>query len=210
MSSNRKEFFIGSFISLFGIVLIGFGAALSEKMSMGLDPFTALNRGASSLLGFDLGSYQLGVNLLVLVIIFLMKRSLIGWGTIYNMVLVGYLIDFFQWLFDLVIDVDQMSLMLRVLVTVLAIGFFTLGVATYTETDLGVAPYDAIAPLIVDRTGWSYTPVRVTQDILVVIGAYLLGGPVGISTVITGFFCGPLISFFSKKVSKPVVDKLMG
>ena len=210
MSSNRKEFFIGSLISLTGIVLIGFGAALSEKMSMGLDPYTALNRGASSLLGFDLGSYQLGINILILIVIFLMQRSLIGWGTIYNMVLVGYLIDFFEWFFDLFIDAEAMSLVLRLLITVIAIIFFTLGVATYTETDLGVAPYDAIAPLIVDRTGWNYTPVRVAQDILVVIGAYLLSGPVGVSTVITGFFCGPLISFFSKKVSKPIVDKFMG
>ena len=53
------------------------------------------------------------------------------------------------------------------------------------DIQFGVSPYDAIAPLIVDKTGWEYTPVRIGQDVLVVITAYLLKGPVGISTAMT-------------------------
>lgn len=207
MSVNWKEFTIDSFISIFGIALISFGAALSETMDMGLDPFTALNRGASSLLGFSLGNYQLVVNLIILVVIFLMKRSLIGWGTIYNMILVGYLVDFFKGQFQNFFTVDEMSLGIRLAITVVAIVIFTLGVALYMDIELGISPYDAITPVITDRTGWSYTPVRIAQDLIVVIAAYFLSGPVGISTVITGFFAGPLITFFSDHVSKPIIHQ---
>lgn len=208
MSINWKDFIIKSLISILGIALISFGAALSETMDMGLDPFTALNRGASSLLGFSLGNYQLVVNLIILAIVFFMKRSLIGWGTIYNMVLVGYLVDFFKGQFQSFFDVSDMGLMIRLMITVFAIIVFTLGVAIYMDVDLGVSPYDAITPVITDRTGWSYTPVRVAQDLIVVVAAYFLTGPVGISTVITGFFAGPLITFFSDHLSKPLVHQI--
>src|SRR5690625_5488150 len=96
MSINWKDFLLRSIISILGITFISFGAALSETMNMGLDPFTALNRGASDLLGYSLGNYQLVVNLIILAIVFFVKRDLIGWGTIYNMVLVGYQVNFFN------------------------------------------------------------------------------------------------------------------
>lgn len=203
-----KKFLLGSLVSIIGITLISFGAALSESMNMGLDPFTAINRGASSLLGFSLGNFQLGVNLVILAIVFFMKKSLIGWGTIYNMVLVGYQVEFFNNLFKNFFTVEEMSLVIRIIITIAAIAIFAFGVAIYMDTELGVSPYDAITPLITDRTGWSYTPVRVAQDLIIVVGAYFLGGPVGIATIITGFFAGPLISFFSEKVSQPIIKKL--
>lgn len=208
MSKNWKDFILRSFISIMGVVLLSFGAALSESMNMGLDPFTALNRGASSFLGISLGNYQLVLNFIILSLVFFLKRSLIGWGTIYNMVLVGYLVNIFKNLFDNFLDADSISLAIRLLITVVAILFFTFGASLYMDTELGHSPYDAIAPVITDRTGWSYTPVRLGQDLLVVLGAYLLSGPVGISTIITGFFASPLITFFSKNVSKPIIEKI--
>lgn len=210
MSINWKDFLMRSLTSVIGITLISFGSALSESMNMGLDPFTALNKGVSSLLGFSLGNYQLVVNGIILAIVFLMKRSLIGWGTIFNMVLVGYQVEFFTIVFGNYFAVEGMSLVIRILVTVIAILIFTFGVAVYMDTELGVSPYDAIAPLIQDKTGWKYTPVRIGQDLIIVIAALIVGGPVGISTFITGFFAGPLISFFSKKVSQPIMGKLQG
>ena len=208
MSIKWKNFILRSLASIIGITFISFGAALSETMDMGLDPFTAINRGVSSLLGFSLGNYQLILNLIILVIVFFMKRSLIGWGTIYNMILVGYQVSFFGKIFGNFFNTDEISLVARLIITIIAIMIFTLGVALYMDTKLGVSPYDAITPLITDRTGWKYTPVRVGQDLLVVVGAFLFAGPVGLATIITGFFAGPLISFFSKRVSQPLIEKL--
>jgi len=208
MSIDWKDFLLRSITSIIGITFISFGSALSESMNMGLDPFTALNRGASELLGYSLGNYQLVVNLIILAIVFFMQRSLIGWGTIYNMVLIGYQVQFFTSTFRDFFAVDEMSLIIRILITVVAIMIFALGVAVYMDVDLGVSPYDAIAPLIENRTPWGYTPIRVGVDLVVVFVAFLLNGPVGISTAITGFFAGPLISFFSNRVSQPIVDKI--
>lgn len=208
MSVNWKDFSLRTLVSLIGITFISLGASLSETMDMGLDPFNALNRGASELLGFDYGTFQLVVNLIILAIIFFVKRDVIGWGTIYNMVLVGYQVDFFGGIFENLFQVDDMGMPIRIAITIGAILVFALGVAMYMDIDMGIAPYDAITPVLTDLTGWNYGPTRIAQDIAIVIGAYFVGGPVGVSTIITGFFAGPLISFFSNKITKPLEEKV--
>ena len=207
-SINGKEFIWKALMSLMGITLISFGAALSQTMNMGLDPFTAINTGASELLGFTLGNYQLFVNAAILAIILFFDRKIIGWGTIFNLVLVGYMIEFFISMLESFIDPTQFAFIVQLLITVVAILIFTFGVALYMDADLGVSPYDAIAPVITDRVSASYKTVRMIQDIIVVITAWILGGPVGVSTFITGFLAGPLIDFFSNRFTRKLSDKV--
>lgn len=207
-SINGKEFIWKALMSLIGITLISFGAALSQTMNMGLDPFTAINTGASELLGFTLGNYQLFVNAAILAIILFFDRKIIGWGTIFNFVLVGYMIEFFISMLESFIDPTQFAFIVQLLITVVAILIFTFGVALYMDADLGVSPYDAIAPVITDRVSASYKTVRMIQDIIVVITAWILGGPVGVSTFITGFMAGPLIDFFSNRFTSKLSDKV--
>ncbi len=207
-SINGKEFIWKALMSLIGISLISFGAALSQTMNMGLDPFTAINTGASELLGFTLGNYQLFVNAAILAIILFFDRKIIGWGTIFNFVLVGYMIEFFISMLESFIDPTQFAFIVQLLITVVAILIFTFGVALYMDADLGVSPYDAIAPVITDRVSASYKTVRMIQDIIVVITAWILGGPVGVSTFITGFLAGPLIDFFSNRFTSKLSDKV--
>lgn len=207
-SINGKEFIWKALMSLIGITLISFGAALSQTMNMGLDPFTAINTGASELLGFTLGNYQLFVNAAILAIILFFDRKIIGWGTIFNLVLVGYMIEFFISMLESFIDPTQFAFIVQLLITVVAILIFTFGVALYMDADLGVSPYDAIAPVITDRVSASYKTVRMIQDIIVVITAWILGGPVGVSTFITGFLAGPLIDFFSNRFTRKLTDKI--
>ena len=207
-SINGKEFIWKALMSLMGITLISFGAALSQTMNMGLDPFTAINTGASELLGFTLGNYQLFVNAAILAIILFFDRKIIGWGTIFNLVLVGYMIEFFISMLESFIDPTQFAFIVQLLITVVAIIIFTFGVALYMDADLGVSPYDAIAPVITDRVSASYKTVRMIQDIVVVITAWILGGPVGVSTFITGFLAGPLIDFFSNRFTRKLSDKI--
>lgn len=207
-SFNWKEFLWKTLMSLLGITLISFGSALSQSMDMGLDPFTALNTGASELLGFSLGNYQLFVNAAILAIILFFDRKIIGWGTIYNLVLVGYMIEFFTGMLESMVDPSQMAFVVQILITIVAILIFTFGVALYMDADLGVSPYDAIAPVIRDRVSASYKTVRVIQDVIVVAVAWVIGGPVGISTFITGFMAGPLIDFYSNRFTGKIAEKI--
>ena len=182
--------------SCIGVVCIALGTTVCRVGNVGVDPFTAMNLGLSALVGMDFGTFQLLVNLAILAAVFALDKYQIGLGTLINMVGVGYLIELFTWLLGFLPKFEG-------LVSAgvhLAIGtlLFTLGVSLYLKTRMGVAPIDAIAPVIVARTRFSYTPVRMAQDILVTVVAVLAGGPIGVFTVVAAFMTGPLITAWNR------------
>lgn len=188
--------------SCIGVVCIALGTTVCRVGNVGVDPFTAMNLGLSSLAGVDFGTFQLLVNLVILVAVFAFDKYQIGLGTLINMAGVGYLIEFFTWLLGFLPPSEGfVSAGVHLVVGTL---LFTLGVSLYLKTRMGVAPIDAIAPVIVARTRFSYTPVRMTQDISVTIIAILVGGPIGVFTVIAAFFTGPLITAWNRFATLPL------
>ena len=83
---------------LAGILLIGVSVALYRLAAFGVDPFTGMNLGISTFLGWSFGNWQLLANALILAVVFFTVRSCIGLGTVVNMVCVGYIADFLCWL----------------------------------------------------------------------------------------------------------------
>lgn len=205
MNGKLKETVIRSIFALVGVAILAFGAATLRIGQVGLDPYTAANIGIGDTLGLSLGVYQLAINIVILILVFLFGRKYIGIGTIINMVLTGFFIDFFTWMYTDIFSI-KLTLVIRAVLLVLGVLIFTFGASFYMSAKLGNAPYDAIAPIIVDRTNMSYRVVRVTQDIGFVLLAFLFGGPVGVGTVINAFFTGPLIEFWNKKVSEPLIE----
>lgn len=202
-----KELSLKALQALLGVVLLAFGASASDALKMGLDPFTAMNTGISDLLGWSLGTYQLLVNFIIIALVFFLKKELIGIGTVINMVLVGFLIDWFNPMIAHYISGDE-AIWIRLIGLVLALLVFNLGIAIYLEAKIGTAPYDAVAPIIEDRTGFSFKLSRIIQDMIVVAVAFFFGGPIGITTFVAAFFNGPMIEWLSKKVGSPMRKKI--
>ena len=186
-----------------GIVLISLGAAICNMGGVGVDPFTAMNMGAAELFGIRFGTYQVIVNLIILAIVFIMDRFQIGIGTIVNMVAVGYLIEFFTWAYAFVPHLPE-GILRSAVHLVAGTLVFTLGVSLYLKTRMGVSPIDAVAPIAVKLTGAPYTRCRIIQDIAVTVIAFLVGGPVGIFTIVAAFFTGPLITAWNRYLTVPL------
>ncbi|MFK4565692.1 YitT family protein [Enterococcus sp. UD-01] len=206
MGRNNKELVLRSFYALAGVAILAFGAALLRVGQVGLDPYTAANIGIGETLGLSLGVYQLIVNIVILILVFIFEKKYIGIGTIINMVLTGFFIDFYTGLFDAFFT-TKMTIILQVVFLIVGIIIFTFGASFYMSAKLGNAPYDAIAPIIVDYTKSQYRIIRIAQDIFFVVLAFVFGGPVGVGTVINAFFTGPLIDFWNNNVSEPLIDK---
>ncbi|OTN90430.1 hypothetical protein A5819_002930 [Enterococcus sp. 7E2_DIV0204] len=201
-----RERAMRSLYALIGVAILAFGAATLRIGQVGLDPYTAANIGIGNVLGLSLGVYQLMINFIILGIVFILGRSYIGIGTVINMVLTGFFIDFYTWIYTDFITI-KINFFTQSLALVIGVLIFTFGASFYMSAKLGNAPYDAIAPIIVERTKFHYRSVRVSQDIFFVVLAFIFGGPVGIGTVINAFFTGPLIDFWNKKVSQPIIEK---
>lgn len=125
---------------LIGLVIIGIGASTLRVAGLGVDPFTAMNIGLSSMFGMQLGIFQIIVNAFILFYVYLKNKKAIGLGTILNMLLVGILIQQIStWLQPYANSLGGSTIgkLLSLFVGVL---IFTFGCALYMATDQGESP----------------------------------------------------------------------
>lgn len=194
-------------ISFIGVAILSMRTTFLRGGNVGLDPFTAVNTGISNKLGIGLGVYQLALNLVIFIFILWLDRKQIGVGTILNMVLVGFEIQWFTTIYHPLFGY-RTTFLIMAADTLIGLILFTLGTSLYMAPDLGAAPYDAIAPIITQRTKLSYRTARITQDVLFMVAAVIAGGPVGFGTIIVAFFTGPLISWWNDHISNPMVKTI--
>jgi uncharacterized membrane protein YczE len=127
---------------------------------------------------------------------------MIGFGTIGNMCFLGYISDFFRWIWSLLLPVSFFEVTVnRYILLIPSLIVFLLGAAAYMCAGLGSSPYDAM-PFIISRhvKKVSFKVVRMIWDISFMTAGFLLGGDVGIVTVLVAFFLGPIITWMQKKM----------
>ena len=189
-------------VLLISVVLMGMCIAFFEKTRVGTDPCTVFNLSmAQNVLHWqNLGTWQLLFNLVLLAVILLLREGrCIGLGSLANMVLVGYSRDFFKPIVEMLLPGEVESLLVRGAVFVPAMAVFLVAVAFYMVVELGTAPYDAMPQIIARRLKLPFVWVRVTYDIAITTIGFLLGGQVGVFTVLSCFFLGPVISAIAAK-----------
>ncbi len=189
-------------VLVISVILMGLCVALFEKARVGTDPCTVFNLSmAQKVLHWEnLGTWQLLFNLVLLAGILLLREGrCIGLGSLANMVLVGYSRDFFKPLVERFLPGELDSLLVRGAVFVPTMAVFLVAVAFYMVVELGTAPYDAVPQIIARRTKAPFAVVRVIFDITVTAVGFLLGGQVGVFTVLACFFLGPVIAAIAAK-----------
>ena len=214
MNEKRGLLIKRTVMMLVGILFISICVGCYRLSGFGVDAFTCMNLGISGFIGMTFGTWQLIMNILILIVVFFTVRKCIGAGTIVNMVCVGYGADFICWMVQDVLRID-MTLPLRIGALVLGSLFASLGVAFYMVAEMGIAPYDSVALIIekITKNRVKFQYARVLSDVTcVVIGVlFCLASHgdllmiVGIGTVINACFNGPLIQFFRTHVTEPLL-----
>ena len=186
------------------VILMGFSLSFLIRVNFGTDPCTYMNLGISDKFGISFGTWQLLLNAILFIFVILYDRSQIGWGTLANMILLGYTVDFFKWVFDFVIPSHTFSnLIVRFVVLVPSLILFILAAAVYMSVELGSVPYDATVFIIASKLKRiPFRVIRMTWDISACIIGLLLGGAIGIVTVIMAFSLGSVISWVKSKVNR--------
>lgn len=178
---------------ILGTIIIAFGISLFVRSEFGTDPFTCLNMGISSLTGISFGTCQLVINLILFIFQLIFGRKDVGIGTLINAVFVGYLVDFFDFLYSFL---PQKSLVEQILLMIIGLIVIGYGVAMYMEANMGISPYDSLGVILSDKLKKKYSIMRMTQDITCVVIGFLLGGPFGIATILMAFLLGYIISHY--------------
>lgn len=150
-----------SFWALVGVAVLGFGSAVLRVAQVGVDPYTAANIGISNTIGLDLGTYQLISNAVLLIPVFFLGRMYIGIGSIINMVMTGYFVQWFSALLSPLLPSEPTRLVQTVLFLI-GITLFAAGASMYMTAALGNAPTTRSRPSSSttpgSRIGWCAWP----------------------------------------------------
>ena len=187
-----------------GIVIIGLGIALFKQSHLGNDSISALNMRLAELLGISLGRMNIITNIVLFALELWLGRQYIGLGTFVNGLGIGYLVTAFYEPLAAFFG-PAASLPVQLLWVALAVPVTALGASLYQTADLGIAPYDYLSLGLRDYTPVPYFGCRVFTDALCALLCWLLGGLVGIGTLICAFCLGPFIQFFNGLVSERVL-----
>ena len=170
-----------------GLVLYGVSMALMVQSSLGVMPWDVLHQGLSRRLGWSLGSVTIVVGALVL-LAWIPLRERPGLGTLSNVVVVGLAVD-------AVLAVLPAPAGLAGRAVFAAAGILLNGVATaaYIGVRLGPGPRDGLMTGLVRRTGGPLGPIRTAIEVTVVLTGWLMGGTLGVVTVLYALSIGPLV-----------------
>lgn len=189
-------------MTVFGVLTAGFSVGMFNFSAFGMDPFQVLAHGIWSHTSIGYGIFYSVLNLIMLIAIFLIDRHKIGLGTVINIFLLGYVVQFSSWFFETYIP--EPSLLLKILFLVLGIMIMCLGSSLYFTGDLGVSTYDAVALILSERKVARFQYCRIGSDIICTALGFFLGATVGLGTLFTAFFMGPFIACFNRKISIPL------
>lgn len=173
---------------LVGIFLFALGIVITMKANLGFAPWEVFHWAIGRTVGMTIGSVSILVSLLICVIVTLMGEKL-GLGTLLNMILIGVLIDTLLFLGV----IPQMNT-LAAGTALLIVGLFTIAFGSffYISSGFGAGPRDSLMVAIERKTK---LPIGLSRGVVegsVVFTGWLLGGPVGLGTVIAAFgisFC---------------------
>ena len=198
-------------LMLVGVILMVVGVQFLNRTNLGPDPFSAMNYGFSAIAGLSFGTFQMLFNAVLFLIVLLIDRKQFGLGTIGNMVIVGYSADFTGWVVDKIgflPATEDMTIGIKLAIMVPTLVLFLFAAALYMNCGLGTSPYDAL-PVILHRgvekatkKQIPYRFVRMLYDGIATVVAFLVGGTVGVVTVLMVFTLGPCVDVVSGLVKK--------
>lgn len=203
-------------MSILGVVITAISVGAFKLAAFGVDPFQSFMSGMDALTPIDFGTLYVIVNAVLLLFALAFDRHYIGIATFVNLFLLGYIVEFSLEFLQMVFP--NASIAIRVLSFALGFVFLCFGSSLYITADLGVSTYDAIA--LVFSNKWKlgkFKCVRICTDLICIvlgISMFLLSGGkpaeittfVGIGTIVTAFCMGPLIDWFNRKISAPMLQ----
>ena len=184
---------------LIGLTIAHLGVTLFLQADLGSDPFNVLIQGLFRFLPWPAfmthGNVHVGVSFLIILALLAVDRSYIRIGTLLCMILGGPIIDLFTVILASVIHSGS-AMGLRLLALVLGCVILAFGMTIVIKSQAGTGPNDLVAVVISDKGKKKFGTVRILVDVSFALAGLLLGGTVGLGTVICACLVGPTAQIF--------------
>ena len=179
-----------------GLVLCGLGIAVMVAADLGLGPWDVLHQGIERLTGIPIGTVGILVGIAVLLLWFPLRERP-GVGTVLNVLIIGITIDLV-----LLTLVTPQALWMRAALMLSGPVLFAIGSGYYIGAGLGSGPRDGVMTGLA-RLGVPVGAARAAIELTVLAAGWLLGGTVGVGTVVFAVGIGPLVQWFLPRLHLP-------
>ncbi|MEU3451588.1 hypothetical protein AB0H29_30845 [Streptomyces thermolilacinus] len=169
-----------------GLLLYGASSALLVRSGLGLEPWNVLHQGLSNLTGLSIGVVVTIMGAVVL-LLWIPLRQRPGLGTVANVLLIGAAMDA-----TLAVVPDAEGLPARIALMVAGVVLNGLATGLYIAARFGPGPRDGLMTGLHRVTGRSIRLIRTALELTVVATGFLLGGSLGVGTVLYALAIGPL------------------
>lgn len=170
-----------------GLFFYGFGIALMIRAGIGVAPWDVLGQGVALQTGLSFGLVTNVIGALVL-LLWIPIRQKPGIGTVVNVLLIGPSAQFGLWVIP-----EQTDLLPRLAVFAAGLALVAVATGLYIGARFGPGPRDGLMTGIHRRLGWKIWVVRTAIEVTVLAVGWLLGGNVGVGTLLFALLIGPMV-----------------
>ncbi len=174
-----------------GLWTFALGVVLTLRSGLGLGPWDVLHQGISRHTPLTFGQASEVVGAIVIGVGLLLQVRP-GLGTVLNMILIGFFIDRILGL-NVIPAMAPHGLPAQILMDVLGVVTVGLGSGLYIRANLGAGPRDGLMLGLHRATGLRVATARASLEISVAIAGFLLGGTVGLGTIVFALGIGPSV-----------------
>lgn len=183
-----------------GLALYGFSLSMMFRAHLGMSPWDVLSQGLMLRTPLSFGTIIILVGAVVL-LLWIPLRQRPGLGTVANIVLIGVAADL-----GLALLPEPSGWAARIALLVGGVVLNGLAGALYIGSQFGPGPRDGLMTGLVARTGRSVRLVRTGIEATVLVAGLVLGGTVGLGTVLYALAVGPLVQFFFRWTIIPLTE----
>lgn len=199
-----KDWIKALIILLAGLAIAHLGVTLFLVSDLGTDTFTVFAQGLAVRTGFRVGMMQMTAVCVLMVIMLFTTKGYVKPGTVVCAVCGGPIIDFFTWMLGGCIN-GESSMAVRMISVVAGCVILALGMSIVINSNAGTGPNDLVAIILTDKIQKvEFRWVRMGCDVFFVVLGYVLGGTVGVGTIVAVFMTGPMVQFWLPKTRKIV------
>ncbi|WP_096201759.1 YczE/YyaS/YitT family protein [Bacillus sp. FJAT-45350] len=192
---------------LLGLFILAIGITLTIVSQLGTGAWDALSVGLASITGLTVGNWVILVGIILIIVNAILQKARPDFLAIITVVLLGYFIDF--WLLFVFRDVGFEGFAIQLAILLIGVVTMGLGIATYLQGKFAVIPIDGFMFTLQKLFGFKLMVAKTTAELVALVLAFFVGGPIGIGTIIVTLLIGPLIQFFFPKIEHLVEGKVI-
>lgn len=189
--------------AILGVLFVGCGIAINNGAGLGNDPVGIFYDGIRLTLNLNYEQLNIAssvVNFLLLIIVFFTGRKYVNLGTLIYIVPYAICISIGTSIFNIIPCTD--FLVVKILCSIVGCCLLYSGVALFVVADIGLDPFTGLSMVIAKTIHKDFKFGKWITDSILISTGFILGGSLGIITIITLIMGGPMIQFFEKQIKR--------